>query len=307
MAGYRGVLAQYPLSWYALLAHERLQGYGPEEAEAALAEAIEGCVPPASPLAAIPDPLWSNPQFRRGVELVRMGLAQSARRELQAVELGAEVVDPRVLTWTKIVLYEAAGAHDLATHLARGEESAFGAYWPVGDHRRLWELAHQRGFSDLVERWARERDLDPAWIYSVIREESGFNPKIESWANAIGLMQIILPTAKGLARGTKLKPTRANLRRPEVAVELGTKYLRDLLERHPALPLASAGYNAGSGAVNKWRRARGRQPLDEFVERIPYREARGYAKRVTRSVARYRWLHGDGAILDLPLDPPGRP
>ena len=144
-------------------------------------------------------------------------------------------------------------------------------------------------------------------MYSIIREESGFNPGIESWANAIGLMQIILPTARGLAKGTAHAPTAANLRKPEIAIELGTKYLRDLIGRHPFIPLASAGYNAGSGAVSKWRKARGRLPLDEFVERIPYREARGYAKRVTRSVARYRWLHGDGAILDLPLDPPGRP
>ncbi len=307
IAGYHTVLRQYPLSWYALLAHERLQGYGDEEARAALTAAMEGSAPPASPLQGIPDALWSNPHFRRGVELVRMGLTTSARRELQAVTLDKDAVDPRALTWIKVALYEAAGAHDLATHLARRQEPSFGAHWPVGEHRRLWELAHQRGFSALVQRWSTARGIDPAWVYSIIREESGFNAKIESWANAIGLMQIIMPTAQGLARGTSFKPTAANLRRPEVSIELGTKYLKDLKARHVALPLASAGYNAGSGAVSKWRRAWGRQELDEFVERIPYREARGYAKRVTRSVARYRWLHGDGAILDLPLDPPGRP
>ena len=120
-------------------------------------------------------------------------------------------------------------------------------------------------------------------------------------------MQIIMPTAKGLAKGTTVKPTAANLRKPEVSIELGTKYLKTLLERHSVIPLASAGYNAGSGAVSKWRRARGSQPLDEFVERIPYKEARGYAKRVTRSVARYRWLHHGGKIIALPLSPPGRP
>lgn len=316
MAGYRATLTQYPLSWYALLAHERLKGYGEEEAAAAVTEAINEASPPPSPLAGIPDVLWSNAPFRRGVELARMGLTTSARRELQSVKVvapdGADpdagpAISPEVLVWTKVALYEMAEAHDLATHLARGQESSFGAHWPVGEHRRLWELAHQRGFAELVTGWSKTRGIDPAWVYAIIREESGFNPKIESWANAIGLMQIIMSTAKGLAKGTSLKPTAASLRRPEVSIELGTKFLQSLLRRHPVLPLASAGYNAGGGAVSKWRKAMGSLPLDEFVEKIPYKEARGYAKRVTRSVARYRWLHNDGALLSLPLSPPGRP
>ena len=312
MAGYREVLAQYPLSWYALLAHERLEGYGEEEAKAAIDAVMDKATPPPSPLASIPDVLWSNAHFRRGVELARMGLTTSARRELQAVAFSpedtqAQGLDPGVLAWTKVALYEMAEAHDLATHLARQQEPVFGAHWPVGEWRRLWELAHQRGFSDLVDRWSKTRGIDPYWVYAIIREESGFNPHIESWANAIGLMQIIMPTAKGLAKGTSLVPTRKNLRTPAVSVELGTKYLKRLLDKHPVLPLASAGYNAGGGAISKWRKARGAQPLDEFVERIPYKEARGYAKRVTRSVARYRWLHHEGEILDLPLGPPGRP
>lgn len=315
MAGYRATLTQYPLSWYALLAHERLKGYGEEEAAAAVAEAMKEAAPPASPLVGIPDSLWSNGPFRRGVELARMGLTTSARRELQAVKVAVSEEGPQghpgvpedVLVWTKIALYEMAQAHDLATHLARGQEPAFGAHWPVGAHRRLWELAHQRGFSDLVTSWSKARGIDPAWVYAIIREESGFNPKIESWANAIGLMQIIMPTAKGLAKGTALTPTATSLRRPEVSIELGTKFLHRLLQRHPVLPLASAGYNAGGGAVSKWRKAMGSLPLDEFVEKIPYKEARGYAKRVTRSVARYRWLHEGGDLLALPLSPPGRP
>ena len=316
MAGYRATLTEYPLSWYALMAHERIKGYGEEEEHAAITEAKKRAAPPSSPLVGIPDSLWSNGAFRRGVELARMGLTSSARRELQSVEIdrrGAaeggsdDGVSSEVLVWTKIALYEMAEAHDLATHLARGQEPSFGAHWPVGEHKRLWELAHQRGFSELVTGWSKTRGIDPAWVYAIIREESGFNPKIESWANAIGLMQIIMPTAKGLAKGTTLKPTASSLRRPEVSIELGTKFLQSLLERHPVLPLASAGYNAGGGAVSKWRKAMGSLPLDEFVEKIPYKEARGYAKRVTRSVARYRWLDNDGELLALPLSPPGRP
>ena len=65
--------------------------------------------------------------------------------------------------------------------------------------------------------------------------------------------------------------------------------------------------NAGSGAVKRWRREFGDMDLDLFVERIPYREARGYAKRVTRSIARYTWLYGGEKMLPLDLRPPGPP
>lgn len=205
-----------------------------------------------------------------------------------------------------MVLYQLAGAYEQATRLTRAEEPRFGATWPVGPARRLWELAHPRPFAALVNRWAGERGIDPFWVWSIMREESGFNPRIESWANAIGLMQIILPTAKMLAAGTDFIPDRENLQKPEVAIALGTKYLASLIGRHPIVSLASAGYNAGGGAVSKWRKSFGDVDLDEFVERIPYREARGYAKRVTRSLARYRWLYAGETMLDLPIGPPGR-
>ncbi|MEZ4269784.1 MAG: transglycosylase SLT domain-containing protein [Myxococcota bacterium] len=303
--GYAQVLADYPLSWYAVLAHSRLRQHDPAAAATALRAAIAASKPPADPLAAIPASLLSDRHFRAAAALARMGLQSSARRELSATAT-PPAADRQAWTWTRVVLYQLAGAYEQATRLSRAEEPRLGATWPVGPARRLWELAHPRPFADLVHRWASERGIDPYWVWSIMREESGFNPRIESWANAIGLMQIILPTAKMLAAGTDFIPDRENLQKPEVAIALGTKYLASLIGRHPVVSLASAGYNAGGGAVGKWRRLFGDVDLDEFVERIPYREARGYAKRVTRSLARYRWLYEGEALLELPPGPPGR-
>jgi soluble lytic murein transglycosylase len=115
-----------------------------------------------------------------------------------------------------------------------------------------------------------------------------------------------LPTAQNLARGTEHAPTRENLMRPAVAIELGTKFLARLLGRHKVVPLASAGYNAGGGAVAKWRKQFGNVDIDEFVERIPYREAHLYAKSVTQTLARYRWLY-EGELFTLDLQPVGAP
>jgi len=305
VADYERVLTEHPLSWYAVLAYARLVERDAVGAKETLARIVAASEIPSSPLVKIPERLWKDPRFRRGLELARMGISSSARRELE------EAPDPsgpeaRTWLWTKTSLYYTAGAWYLGMRLARTQEPVFGRAWPRDEHLDVWRLAHPRAFPDLVERWATAREIPAAWVWSIAREESGFNPNVESWANAIGLMQIIMPTAKMLARGTDIEPTRANLQKPEVALELGTKYLAKLLSQHPVIPLASAGYNAGGGSVRRWRREFGDRELDEFVERISYREARGYAKRVTRSVARYTWLY-EGRMLVLDLSPPGPP
>ena len=122
----------------------------------------------------------------------------------------------------------------------------------------------------------------------------------------MGLMQIMPATAKNLARGTGIKVSKSVLRDPKVSIELGTKYLAKLQKRNPTLACASAAYNAGGGAMKKWRKKFGHLPLDEFVETMPYNEARRYAKKVLSTVAVYRWLY-EGQQTRLSLAAPGRP
>jgi len=175
--------------------------------------------------------------------------------------------------------------------------------WPRGELQDAWKLAFPRAFRSLVSKWASERGIDPYWVWAVIRTESNFHPNAVSWASAVGLMQIIPSTAKALARRTGIRVSRQTLKKPAVSVQLGTKYLAQLLRRHRRIPLASAGYNAGGGAVRKWRRHFGHYPLDEFVEHIPYDEARRYTKRVTSSRAAYHWLY-EGKWPIVSLSPP---
>ena len=298
IAGWRSVMKAYPLSWYALMAYQRLDRLG--LATDALKTIVTETQPPPDPLERIPESMAASVRFQKGVALARMGLMKNARREFARLKVSDEPEERRASTWTLIALYDQVGAHDSATGLARAEEPWFGQTWPVGPMKRLWELAHPRAYAEHVEPWAKTREINPYWIWAIMREESSFNPTIESWANATGLMQIILPTAKGLVRGTKIPPTKASLRQPAIAVELGSKLLAQLIKEHPSLPLASTGYNAGSGATRSWRRRFGHLELDRLVEHITYKEARGYAKRVSRSVARYSWLYGrgDGATED---------
>ena len=115
--------------------------------------------------------------------------------------------------------------------------------------------------------------VDSDLARSITREESGFNASIESFANAMGLMQLILPTAKSMAKrseGVSIEDPS----RPDLNVTLGTRYLahgrNDRSSRHPD----SSRYNAGAGRLKKWLKTYGDLPLDLFVERLPYERRR---------------------------------
>lgn len=305
-AEWRTVFTRHPLSWYAVLSRSRLI-----DADG-LVPALPAEVGP--PDLRVPAALWRDVHFRRAVEWARLSGARYDKTspflsmidaELERVEAAARPAGD-AWAWTRITVLQLGGGYQRSMRLARSLEATRELPFPVGLDALPWKLAYPRPFAAEVERWATERALDPHWIWSVMRVESNFDPEAVSWANAIGLMQIILPTAKFLSKDTAHAPTRENLMRPEVAVELGTKYLQRLLDRHKVVPLASAGYNAGGGAVAKWRRQFGDVDVDEFVERIPYREAHLYAKSVTQTLARYLWLYR-GELFTLDLSPVGSP
>src|SRR5207245_411846 len=112
-------------------------------------------------------------------------------------------------------------------------------------------------------------------LLAVTREESAFDPNDESFANAIGLLQMIIPTAQRFAQPGETV-SRETLKDPVFNVKVGVRwldYLWELFDHNPAL--AVAGHNAGDGAVTRWMRARPSLPLDEWIESIPYDETRG--------------------------------
>jgi soluble lytic murein transglycosylase len=135
-----------------------------------------------------------------------------------------------------------------------------------------------------------------ALVYSIMREESQFRPAVESPAEAVGLMQIIPPTAALIAarlEGRKVDPNA--LDDPNHNIALGTWYLAKLAQRYDhQLPLVMAAYNAGPSAADGWiRRADSlKMDLTQFMEEVPYKETRGYVKRVSRSLTIYRMLYG---------------
>jgi soluble lytic murein transglycosylase len=148
-------------------------------------------------------------------------------------------------------------------------------------------------FWKMVQQHADERGIDPYLILALIRQESLFDTRARSPAAALGLMQILPSTAKRIAKQIGMSsPSPETLLDPEVNLALGTQYLKDLLQRYSNNWFkAIAAYNAGESAVDRWEKEIVTDDIEEFVERIPYIETRGYVKLVMRNHRIYKKLY----------------
>jgi soluble lytic murein transglycosylase len=145
---------------------------------------------------------------------------------------------------------------------------------------------------DLIEREAAEYGVDPYLLAGLIRQESSFMREATSRAGARGLMQLMPPTARGVARRLGIDWGDELLGVADANLHVGTAHLTALLETYDGdVILALAAYNAGGRPVARWRRyPEASDPL-RFVERVPYQETRGYLKTVLRNIELYRALH----------------
>jgi soluble lytic murein transglycosylase len=146
---------------------------------------------------------------------------------------------------------------------------------------RLW---YPLSYAPIVRGHARNYDLDPALLAAVIYQESKFRADSRSSSGAIGLMQLLPDTAKGIALHTGGSRFRvSDLYDPEINVRYGCWYLRHLLLKYGDEETALAAYNAGQANVDGWR-ARG--------VGIQFAETRNYVRRVEELKTIYRHAYG---------------
>ncbi len=130
-------------------------------------------------------------------------------------------------------------------------------------------------------------------ILSVMREESHFNPDVESIAGAIGLMQLMPKTAKYIGKKIGLKVKKGELKKPQINITLGSAYLKRLLKRYNGnVFYALAAYNGGPTNVRRWLKLVNSTDIDDFVESITFIETQNYVRRVMRSYYLYQSLYG---------------
>lgn len=336
LAEYTRAVKEYPLSVYAFLALERMRGEFPAARRELLrklrATLSTGAAasPSRAPWQFAARPLFGTAPWKRAVELARLGFGSDARRELarlgfsapdardsaraKAGKAGASANDREDVYWITSVLLDRGRSWAAAHAIPRYSLNDFRTSYPEGLLAAKWRLAYPRAFPELVGPASKANRVPEALQLAIMREESAFNPRIESVANALGLTQMLVKTARRFSDGKTV--TRDTLLDPGRNLELGSRYLSFLLDRYGGLaPLTIASYNAGEGAVDRWLGERGDLELDEFLELIPYDETRNYTKRVLSSYLTYAWLYeADKPVPELrfSLKPPrhervGRP
>jgi soluble lytic murein transglycosylase len=239
--------------FYGLLANEEL-GY-------------VGTVPVASFTPSEDDVVKAraHPGLARSLELIRLGMRTEGVREwLFTIR---HFNDRQLLAAAELARRE--GVHDRAIHTADRT---------VRSHN--FALRYPVPYYDVFSQYAKTYNLDEAWVLGLVRQESRFVTDARSGAGAAGLMQVMPRTAKLVAKKVGLR----NFRPKDVVeiktnVNLGTGYMKMVLDQLGDQVLASAAYNAGPSRAKRWRDAR---PLEGavYAETIPFAETRDYVKKV---------------------------
>jgi len=253
---------------------------------------------------------WYREQ--KGVEDTRESLGK--RDSLAELPLSAGFDKPRLLA--SLGMFDEARTEMMAVRKKNGEKKVSlpalaRVYLEIGDYGSaislfmqnrpvawekgtlpFWAAGYPRAYSDLVSENAVLNGLSEGLVFALIRAESAFSPAVKSGAGAIGLMQMMPATAKMTAREKgEFDPLRLTV--PEYNIRLGTKHLHDLMKDFDGdLVYMAAAYNAGSGALARWKKNFKGLEKDEFIESIPYNETRNYVKKVYASAATYRQLYG---------------
>ena len=238
--------------------------------------------------------------FDRVKALITLGLTDEARKELAITKKKSVVKNGSIKGLAR--LYLEMEDYNGAYNLLRDERPRrFGK-----DTIYQWGISYPLVYRDQVAKLAAAHNVPESLVYAIIRAESSFLPTALSPAGAVGLMQLMPSTAKTIASGGKGKLDANSLTNPSTNIRFGVQHLRDLLTLYKGnLVLAIAAYNAGSGNVNRWRKAVGELPSDEFVESIPYPETREYVKKVLSSTEIYNRMYKlDNPTAAATVSPP---
>ena len=174
----------------------------------------------------------------------------------------------------------------------------------VPDSQELSQFLYPLAHWDIVEGFSKKYGIDPFLVLAVVREESRFDSEARSSAGAMGLMQLMPPTAYRFDKKLKLgiKGTR-DILDVRNNLNVGILYLGNLVREFGSYAPAIASYNAGEDIVKKWLKAGHYKSADEFIEDIPYLETRNYVKRVLTTFSEYRRLFSsDDVTTDIPIE-----
>ncbi len=149
---------------------------------------------------------------------------------------------------------------------------------------------YPRFYADTIREYCGKYELPEYLMYALVRSESLFDKNVTSHAGAVGLSQLMRPTAGDIAR--KLKINDYDLTDAHTNTEFGAFYLKELIGRlDGSIMLSLFSYNAGISKVRSWVRNDSGLPIDLFLETVPYSETRDYGRKVLAAAAYYGYLY----------------
>jgi soluble lytic murein transglycosylase len=243
-----------------------------------LGQAIRLPERPAALTAQEKDAAQNHPGLQRALHAIAMGLRSQGNREWNyttSLHTPGGMNDRELLAAADMACQREVW--DRCIYTSERTKAAF-------DHTQRFPLPLQ----ETVVRKAQDIQLDPAFVYGLIRQESRFIMDARSHVGASGLMQVMPATAKWTARKIGLTSfTPRQINDQEINVTIGTAYLKMVLDDFGAsMPLAAAAYNAGPSRSRNWRNG---PELEAAIwaENIPFQETRDYVKKVLSNTTNY--------------------
>ena len=201
--------------------------------------------------------------------------------------------------WTQIFNYYARSGDYLALFQQLGRI-------PGNIRRKILskypEIIFPRPFHRDVQRAYQQFGISIEYIYSIMRQESAFNPKARSSADALGLLQVLPELGITAHRTFKIPYQKMeDLYNPSTNIQIGTFHLRQLWDQYDGqFILATAAYNANKKAIHTWLKTRYKGDTLTFIEDIPYGETRSYVKLVIRNFVFYQILSNNKRPTPFP-------
>jgi soluble lytic murein transglycosylase len=281
-ANYRALVRAYQHYFYAQMARQRLAALGstPPEPQPQLDRLQPVPVPQLAE--SFPN---DSPHLAKARLLANAGLNDYIAQEIAA--------DPDSASWSALAEAQIYASYGEAYRAMRSLKKAL-PYAATASIKSIplayWRILFPEPWWETIKTESAKNNLDPYLVASLIRQESEFDSRVISHANAYGLMQLLPSVGKQLAREEGISHFETfQLLDPAMNIRLGTRYLRQMLDKFGGVQeYALAAYNAGDNRVVDWQSAGPYSGIDEFVESIPFTETREYVEAILRNEETYR-------------------
>ena len=316
---YQAMQGRYDANWYGYLAKQRLEAMKNTPAQNFAADSVVGravanlqtvtvAEETAGPEADVP--------LTKADQLSNVGLDDWALAETTRASEAAPF-SPRInLAIARI--YRSQEDNVRAFNTLKKSFPDYSQMKPDELTRDEWDVFYPLAYWDIIAQESRARNLNPFQVAGLIRQETVFMSHARSSANAYGLMQVLLPTARLTAKkyGVDRTITESALYEPRLNVQLGTAFLKDQITKFGRIEYVAAAYNAGPGRAAQWINSLPAE-LDEWAEAVPFKETRQYVQGVVRNRLQYERLYdadgkfraevGTHPVSGAPPSTPGAP